>query len=185
MKTGYYRIADAVHEGKTLYDAKKRIRTDRLQRVAHGIYVLPETWPDELYELQLANTKVIFSHETALFLHDLTDREPDRIAVTVKRGYNTKRLLEKGIEVHTVRAEWYELGLEKAETSSGNPVRLYDKERCICDAVRNKKKMDVQVFQSAIRSYFASPEKDIHKLMQYSKVMGLENEIRIYTEVML
>ncbi|MDD4565896.1 MAG: hypothetical protein PHE79_10550 [Eubacteriales bacterium] len=52
---------------------------------------------DGTYLLQCAHPNAVFSHETALFLHDLTDREPLQYAVTVKSGYNPVRLNEKGV----------------------------------------------------------------------------------------
>ena len=45
--------------------------------------------------------------------------------------------------------------------------------------------MDIQIFQSAITTYFSDKKKDIHKLMEYAKIMKLEERVRQYTEVLL
>ena len=47
-----------------------------LEQAAHGVYVSPDTWTDAMYLLHLRCGQAVFSHETALFFHDLTDREP-------------------------------------------------------------------------------------------------------------
>ena len=47
-----------------------------LEQAAHGIYVSPDTWTDAMYLLHLRCGQAVFSHETALLFHDLTDREP-------------------------------------------------------------------------------------------------------------
>ncbi len=60
--------------------------------------------------------------------------------------------------MHTVRQEWLELGLTKAQTLQV-VLEIYDKERCICDIIKNKKRMDIQVFQKALTSYFQIVEK--------------------------
>ena len=57
-----------------------------LEQAAHGIYVSPDTWTDAMYLLHLRCGQAVFSHETALLFHDLTDREPLRYSVTVKTG---------------------------------------------------------------------------------------------------
>ena len=51
--------------------------------------------------------------------------------------------------------------------------------------IRNRKQMDIQIFQSAITTYFSDKKKDIHKLMEYAKIMKLEERVRQYTEVLL
>ena len=71
------------------------------------------------------------------------------------------------------------------QTFAGNTVRIYDRERCICDIIKNKNKMDIQIFQMAFKSYFSSGKKNIYKLMEYANVMGISDKVRQYTEVLL
>ena len=68
-----------------------------LERGGHGIYVSADVWPDSMYLIHLNQLRP-FSHETALFLHDMTNREPSYYSVTVKTGYNPHRLKQDGIE---------------------------------------------------------------------------------------
>ena len=182
---GYYRISDACRLGVSKSTAIQFVRDAGLSKVAPGVYCSEEAWPDRLYLLQLRNRKIVFSHETALYLHGLTDRESKHPIVTVRRGYNASHLKKDNVEVHTVVADWFEIGATTAETSFGNTVRVYDKERCICDILREKKRMDIQVFQTAMNAYFKSRDKDIHKLMEYAAVFDIQDKMRQYTEVLL
>jgi hypothetical protein len=63
-----------------------------LEQAAHGVYVSPDTWTDAMYILHIRCSQAVFSHETALFFHDLTDREPLKYTITVRTGYNPSRL---------------------------------------------------------------------------------------------
>jgi major membrane immunogen (membrane-anchored lipoprotein) len=45
--------------------------------------------------------------------------------------------------------------------------------------------MDIQVFQTALITYFKDQDKDIHKLMKYASEFGIEKMLRQYTEVLL
>lgn len=65
-----------------------------------GVYLAADAWPDELYLLSLTNSRIVFSHETALFLHVLMECEPKYTSVTVKAGYNASHLRNKGIRVY-------------------------------------------------------------------------------------
>lgn len=63
-----------------------------LERIAGGIYITDDAWSDELYIMQVRNKAAIFSGETALYLHDLIDREYFEICVTVPTGYNDLKI---------------------------------------------------------------------------------------------
>lgn len=184
-QNGYIRLIDAQNEGISKCAVLDYVRKKEMEKVAPGIYISPDVWEDRLYLIQLRNRKIIFSHETALYIHNLSDREPFAPVVTVGRGYNAKHLKDNGIVVHTVRQEWLDLGLTKAQTLTGNTVRIYDKERCVCDIIKNKKRMDIQVFQKALTSYFSDSEKNIHNLMEYAGIMGVSDKVRQYADVLL
>lgn len=85
-------------------------RQGKLERVAYGVYITPDVWEDKMLIHQLRKKKMIYSHETALFMNDLTDREPLAYSVTVPFGYNDSRLKKEGLIVHTVKQELFELG---------------------------------------------------------------------------
>ena len=182
---GYIRLVDAQNEGGSKYYVLDYVRKNEMEKVAPGIYISSDAWEDRLYSIQLKNRKIIFSQETALYIHNLSDREPFSPVVTVGRGYNAKHLKDNGVVVHTVRQEWLELGLTKEQTFTGNTVRIYNKERCICDIIKNKKRTDIQVLQTALTSYFSDSEKNIHTLMEYANIMGISDKVRQYTEVLL
>ncbi len=68
-----------------------------LVKVERGVYTLPETWEDELFILQWRFSRGIFSHETALYLHAMTDRTPSRYTMTFPFGYNPGNVLKRGV----------------------------------------------------------------------------------------
>ena len=62
-------------------------------------------------------------------------------------------------------------------------MRLYDKERCICDLIRDKKEIDMQLYTQAIKDYFRAGVNS-RKLLKYGKQFGIEEQIRTYMEVL-
>jgi predicted transcriptional regulator of viral defense system len=160
-------------------------KKNKLERVAQGIYISPGTWQDDLYILCLRNLKAVLSHETALQIHGLMEHEAGRIHVTVEYRYNATHLRVKDICVHQVKPEILSLGLSKGETVFGNSVVVYDKERTLCDIVKRRKEMDVQVFKYAIKEYIKCIDKNLGNLMRYASLLGIDEEMQKYTEVML
>ncbi len=182
---GYLCTSQVVENGISKPTLAEFVRVRNMGRVAQGVYLAENAWPDELYLLSLSNSQVVFSHETALFLHGLMEREPKFMSVTVKAGYNASHLRKKGIRVYQVKPDLALLGVMDVQTGFGNMVRAYDMERTICDILRYKESLDVQVFQYAMKEYMASDRKNLNHLMAYAKRFQIESVVRTYTEVML
>ena len=66
-----------------------------------------------------------------------------------------------------------ELGLTSGEID-GHSIRIYDKERVICDCLRYRNKMDKEIFNKAIQSYIHDPGKSIPKLMEYAEPLRVK-----------
>ena len=156
-----------------------------LERMAAGVYISPDALPDKMYIEQIRKPKIVFSHETALFLHDLTDRDPLKYSVTVPQGYNTSVLISNGFDVFTIKQELYELGVVPTKTVFGNTVRTYSLERTICDCVRSRNKMDIALVTDALKRYSRRKDKNLHLLMEYAELFRVTKPLRNYMEVLL
>ena len=167
------------------------VKEKNLQQVAHGIYVSEDTWIDAMFLLHLRCGQAVFSHESALFFHDLTDREPSPYAITVRRGYSTTRLKAEGLSVYTIKPELYEVGpvsythLTLPTILLGHTVPVYDMERTICDLLRSRSSMEIQTFQGALKMYARRKDKDLRTLMRYAGMFRVEKILRQYLEVLL
>ena len=157
----------------------------KLERIAHGIYITPDVWEDKMLIHQLRKEKMVYSHETALFLHDLTDRDPLSYSVTVPTGYNTSKLNEDGLIVYTIKKELFELGICTKQTMFGNDVRTYDMERTICDIIRDRNNQDIAVLSDAMKKYARRSDKNLNRMMKYSEIFRVEKILRNYLEVLL
>jgi predicted transcriptional regulator of viral defense system len=156
-----------------------------LERAAHGVYVLPDEIPDEMYVAQLRRPKTIYSHGTALFLHDLTDRDPIQYSVTVPTGYNTKQLNTDGFKVFSVRREFYETDIVQIPTKFGHTVSTYGLERTICDCVRSRSRMEAEIVTEAVKRYVRRIDKNLNLLMELAGRFGITKILRNYLEVLL
>lgn len=181
---GYLFTAEVLDHGISKTYLSKFVKDNAYERVAHGVYAASDIWPDDLYLLQKANPKIIFSGETALYIHGLIDREYGSIEVSVPQEYNAVHLRKKRIRVRTLKKELYELGKIVMDSAYGNQIMVYDRERVICDAVANRKKMDVQMFQTAMKEYMSDPERKLQVLIHYAEKLGIRDEMMKYVEVL-
>ena len=154
------------------------VQSRGLEQAAHGIYLSPSAWADEMYLLQAQIPKAVYSHETALYLHDLAEMEPTPLTVTVPAKYNSPILAEKGVKIVYVKKEWHTLGVCHMLSPAGYSLAVYDMERTICDSIRKRSEMDVSAFNYAVTGYMKRKDKNLNRLMEYAKAMRLEKKIR-------
>lgn len=161
------------------------LRDGKLERVGHGVYITPDVLEDKMFTLQARKNRLIYSHDTALFLHDLTDRDPLIYSVTVPTGYNTKRLTEEGLSVFSIKPDLYGMGITTAQSPFGRPIRAYDAERTLCDMLRSRHQMDGALFPEALKRYVRRKNKNIPLLMRYAESLRIDKLLRQYLEVLL
>ena len=164
---------------KQLTDAGKIVR------VARGVYQLATTQEDELLNLQHRCPTGVFSCETALFLHSLTERTPFVWTMTFKGFYHSSSLAKNGIVVKHSSKSLYPLEIVEVETPLGNIVRAYSAERTLCEIMTAKVAADIQTITYAVKTYVSRKEKNIPKLMQLAKTFHVEKKLRAYFEVLL
>ena len=182
---GIITSAEAQEAGATRPAFSDYVRRRGLEKTSRGVYLDPDVFPDEMALLQKRFPKAAFSHESALYLHDLTDREPIPVSVTVVSGYNAGPLKAQGVRIYYTKPEWYEMGLAEVETPSGAKVMAYDKERTICDLIRKRAAFDPAVFRQAIRDYARSRDKNLARLSDYARAMNIESRVYEVMEVAL
>ncbi|MDY5874460.1 MAG: type IV toxin-antitoxin system AbiEi family antitoxin domain-containing protein [Bacilli bacterium] len=153
-----------------------------IEKVANGIYIDSNKIEDSYYVFSLSMPNTIFSHMTALYFHGLSIKAPnDKYDITVPNNYFNYKI--KNHNVFYVDKDIYELGLIQIDTPMGNKVKAYDMERCICDIIRSKNRMDSEHVKHSIREYVKRKDKDLVKLSKYAKEMGIKEEVMNYIEV--
>lgn len=162
-----------------LVDEKKLIRISR------GLYMLPDCFEDEYYRFQVITNYSIFSLETALYLHNYSDRVPTVYNITVPRNYNGYLSKEKNVKLSYVKEELLNLGITEIESPLGQKIKVYDLERTICDIIKFKSKVDPEIFSKALKQYVKSKDKNLNNLIIYARKLNVEDEVRKYMEVML
>ena len=158
---------------------KNLVELGKLEKSAHGVYVLPEVFEDEFAVLQLRFKKGIYAKETALFLHDLTDRTPIAFSMIFPPEYNLSNAKEAGIIASRAMKKYYELGIVEMASPSGNLINVYNAEKTLCDMVRSKNS-ETEVVVEAFKRYLNKKNRNIPLLSEYAKILKVERKVRKY-----
>lgn len=156
-----------------------------LERGRRGVYILSDSIHDDMYTLMLRSDKIIFSHETALFLNGLSERTPFTHSVTIPSNTKLSSLLQDECVCYYIKPDLHQIGVIVRKTTLGNEVRCYNAERTICDLLRSRNRLDEETVISAVKNYAASTDKDLNRLAIYASMFKVDKELKRYMEVLL
>ena len=161
------------------------VKKGSLVHSSRGIYTLPNVIEDDFLNLQVRFKRGIFSNETALFLWNLTDRTPNIYNMTFPTNYNLTNIYKKGVKPNQIKASLYEQGITTVNSPMGNNIKCYSKERTLCDILRPKNAVDIQIVVDAFKRYVKEKERNIPELSFFAKQLGVQEKVRSYLEVLL
>lgn len=158
-------------EEKIFYPQREKLIADGyVEKIRRGYY----QWinPDDFSEVGTVIhlfPDAILCMDTALRYYGYSDRTPGdwHLAVSKDSGKSRFKIDYPFVKPYYVEPAVLELGLTTG-TMDGHAIRIYDKDRLICDCLRYRNKMDKEIFNKAIQKYIADPEKSIPKLMEYA-----------------
>lgn len=184
FKNGYLTTKDVTDNNIPRVYLTKLIKENKIERVSHGVYIKKNTLVDEFVVLQSKSKQAVYSNATALYLHGFSNRIPIKYDITINNGYNGSLQKENNVNLFYTKRELLELGVTNYKLDSGNIIRVYDLDKTICDIIKNKKKIDAELFNKAIREYFYSKKKNTLKLYEYARKMNIYNKVRDTFEVL-
>lgn len=165
---------------------RRLVEKDEIEQPYLGIYVRKDEFLDNFFALQQKFSTGIYSHETALVLHDLTDLNLSELDMTFPAGFNRKGLsTDYPVIQHFTKKEWHSIGIEKKSSPAGNFIDVYDMERTLCDVFSKRYKPDESIKNEAVKRYFAHDGKDLRKLRRYMRTFEVRNELYTIMEVMI
>lgn len=182
---GYVTTGEVVENGINKIFLTNMVRNGKLVRISRGYYGLPDYIEDDYYKLASKSKNARFSMATALYLHNLSDRTPLVYNITLPFGYNGALQKEKNVVLNFVNRKILDLGMIEITSPFGMKIKVYDVERTICDIIKNKNKMDAEIFSKALKEYARSKKKNLNKLMKYAKSLNIEKKVSEYMEVLL
>ena len=170
--------------GLTQYLIRKLIRNGTLERIKKGKYVHHELVEDEYFLVQQMFPSSIICLLSAAAIYNFTTHIPNRYHITVKSNFHSKSPEYPPIKFYYWRKKQYELGL-KITRINGSNLRIYDKEKTVCDFLKFRKKLDINVVKEVLKTYLKDDERDLVKLKKYSKELKIESILNIYLEILL
>ena len=157
----------------------------KIERVGIGIYKLPEYPIDNFYILSKSSKNMCYSHATSLYLHDMSDRIPLIYDITVPYNYSGNLSNNANVSLRYVKDDIFDFGMIDIKTINGLTDKCYDLERTLCDIIKDKNRIDKEIYSKALKEYARDKDKNILKLVKYAKKLDIEEEVVELMEVLL
>ena len=177
-----YIMTTAQLDSYTIYyaDIQQLLNEGIIEKIKWGYYHWTETYGEQ--EVKIINRlfpDAVLCMETALFYYQYSDRSPAEWNITIDKNVSRSRT---NIDYPFVKAYRVEPALVPLGETKGSinfvDIRIYDRDRTICDVLRNMNKMDKEIFNKAIQGYVKDPKKNIPNLMEYAKVLRMQKRVK-------
>ncbi len=160
---------------------KDLVDNNSLIKVSRGVYAMPNKEVNEFFLFGEQFKSGIFSHSTALYFYNLTDRTPFMYDMTFKSNIRPSNFM---LNPHYINEDRLELGLTTKQLDDGTSIRIYNMERTICDIIRDRNKIDTQIFNDALKAYMKRNDKNLNLLYEYAKQFKILKILKMYLEVL-
>lgn len=97
---------------------------------------------------------------------------------------SNNRVNNEELKVHYIKNENHKLGATKLKLEDETEINIYNIERTICDIIRDRNKIDPQVFNTALNEYMKRKDKDLLLLYKYAKIFKIDKILVQYMEVL-
>lgn len=170
-RSEYYKMLDKAKQGELI-------------QIRRGIYATSEQLSGNMIDIDAVVKNGILCLWSAWNIHKLTTSMPQAFHIAVQRGRKVTIPTFPQIEIHHFTDKILNVGVMKM-TIDGYAINVYDAERCVCDAVKFRNKIGIDVCSEIISNYLERPERNISKLMDYAKVLRVNTTLEKYLEVKL
>ena len=161
-------------------DIKLLLEEGLIEKIKRGYYYwIEDCGESEIMIINRLFPDVVLCMETALFYYKYSDRTPLEWNFAIDKNVSKRRtkIDYPFIKAYRVESALVTLGEAEGEIDF-HKVRIYDRDRTICDVLRNMNKMDKEIFNKAIQGYVKDPKKNIPNLMEYAKVLRMQKRVK-------
>ncbi len=177
---GIMRTSQLVEEKIYYLNIHQLLDDGYIEKVRYGYY----RWVDAALESEAGIVAAlypdaVFCMDTALKFYGYLNENVTvwHVAVSKDSGKSRFTLDYPFVKPYYIEPAVLEVGVTTVNID-GVEVKMYDRERVICDCLRYRNRMDAEVFNKAIKGYIEDPNKDISHLNEYSIKLRVSKKAR-------
>lgn len=178
-----FRTKELNEQGITNYKITKLLENGVLIKVYQGVYAIGDFEKIAITDINVIVENGVLSLKSAAFYYKLVDGDDGKIEITLNREHKPPKLPYDLFCYYYTSSKFYDIGLRIID-QNGRQIRIYDKERTVCDIIRHRSKYDSLLIREVLENYMKDPEHDIDKLLQYAQELRIKSVVLNYLEIL-
>ena len=170
-RTAYYKMLESAKQGELI-------------QVRRGVYANIDQLSGNMIDINAVVPEGILCLWSTWSIHQLTTSMPQAFHIAIKRGRKVSIPSFPRMEVHHYTENLLKIGVISMIIDGFN-IRLYDVERCVCDAVKFRNKIGMDICSEIINNYLERPDRNLSKLMDYARRLRVGKILEQYLQVKL
>ena len=167
----YKRVLRAVDRGELI-------------RLRHGVYAVPEAAFSTMIDIDKIVPGGVVCMYSAWMHHQRSTQVPPAFCIAIENKRKIKVPTVVPVNLYYWKPENLEFGIER-KNISGYEVLITDLERSVCDAVKYRNKIGIDLCTEVVRSYLSRNNRNLSRLTDYARRLRVSNIINNYLEISL
>jgi predicted transcriptional regulator of viral defense system len=185
---GYARMKELRAAGFQTREISALVDQGRIERVKPGLYRLTEYGASGehagLVEVCRAVHRGVICLLSALDFHSLTTFNPSEVHVAIPHGAKPPRLFYPPMKPFFFRERFYTPGIEFVRIPAGE-IRVYGKEKTICDMFRYRRKLGEDLAIEALKQYLKLKDANLSRLLKYAAICQAKTVMMPYLKALV
>ena len=170
---GYIRAKDI--DNRAMYDQLlAEVANGNVIRIRNGIYALPEEMANTMIDVEKIVPGGVVCMYSAWAYYELTTKLPPDICIAIEKKRKVILPDYPSVALYYWSQSAFELGISEREIE-GYKVRIYDLEKSVCDAVKFRNKIGVDISSEILKNYLVRSDRNLTRLNEYAKKMRVAN----------
>lgn len=189
------RITDIVNQRGGIVSAKDLTRAEytrvlravgrgELIKVRQGVYATPQSLVNTMVDVEKIVPNGVICLYNAWAYHKLSTTIPPSVCIAIETKRKVRLPDYTSVQLYYWKKEYLHFGIEEQEYS-GYKVRITDLERSVCDAIKYRNKIGLDLCGEVVRSYLKRSDRSFSRLYVYAKRLRVANVLNNYLEINL
>ena len=178
---GGYITIDQISDMATYRRITRLVDKGVIERVRRGVYHYSEGGAT-MIDIDKVVPNGVLCLYSAWFYYNLTLYIPHSYNIAIERSRKIILPNYPAITLYYWGGKYHELGKIRQQIE-GFEVYIYNLEKCVCDAVKFRNKVGVEIVKDVIQNYIKRKDRNFTRLMEYAKKMRIEKILKTYLEV--
>ena len=153
-------------------------------KIKNGLYASLDVLANDWVDIDKIIPGGILCHYSAWHFYGMTTQVPDSFHIAIDRNRKVKLPYMPDITLVYQSSNILELGVQTVLADDFS-IRIYDRERSVCDAVKYRNKIGIDVMSEILNTYLKYEGRNLDRLLKYAATLRVQSILKRYLEIML